>query len=52
MDVKNVYDDYCHECIAYGDDYYWDEEIKDYVNNCDTCPFNDLKERWRNKTEK
>ena len=32
----------CYECTGYGDDYYWDGELGDYVCACFTCPnFND-----------
>ena len=34
-------DDYCYECTGYGDDYYYDEELNDYVCACDDCPYND-----------
>lgn len=34
-------DDYCYECTGYGDDYYYDEELNDYVCACDDCPHND-----------
>ena len=28
----------CYECTGYGDDYYWDEELGDFVFACFTCP--------------
>ena len=34
-------DDYCYECTGYGDDYYYDEELNDYVCACDDCPYNE-----------
>lgn len=34
------YDDYCYECGGYGDDYRYDDELDDYVSNCDDCPYN------------
>lgn len=36
-----VMDDYCYECTGYGDDYYYDEELDDFVYACDDCPYND-----------
>ena len=38
---RRMMDDYCYECTGYGDDYYYDEELNDYVCACDDCPFND-----------
>lgn len=34
-------EDHCYECTGYGDDYYWDEETREYVRACDECPFNE-----------
>jgi hypothetical protein len=28
----------CYECTGYGDDYYWDEELGDFVCACFDCP--------------
>ena len=39
----SVYDDYCYECGAYGDDYSYDEETDQLVCNCPGCPFSDTK---------
>lgn len=39
-EAPDVYDDYCYECGAYGDDYHWDEETEQLVSNCPGCPFN------------
>ena len=39
-DDPGLYDDYCYECGAYGDDYHWDEETEQLVSNCPGCPFN------------
>lgn len=36
------YDDYCYECTGNGDNYYYDEELGDYVCACDECVFNEL----------
>lgn len=33
--------DYCYECTGYGNDYYYDEELDEYVSACDECPHND-----------
>ena len=41
--MENPYDDYCYECIRYGDDYYLDEN-NEWVKACDDCHFNDLRE--------
>ena len=38
-----VMDDYCYECTGYGDDYYYNEELNDYVCACEDCTFNDNK---------
>lgn len=40
-EAPDVYDDYCYECGAYGDDYHRDEETEQLVSNCPGCPFND-----------
>ena len=37
------YDDYCVDCVAYGDDYYTDEE-GNLVCRCSQCSFNDDEE--------
>lgn len=36
-----TYDDYCYECTGYGDDYYYDEELEEYVSACDKCVHNE-----------
>lgn len=38
-----VYNDYCEDCVTYGDDYYRNEN-GDLVCKCGDCPFNDDKE--------
>lgn len=40
-ELLSVYNDYCYECGAYGDDYHWDEETEQLVSSCPGCPFND-----------
>lgn len=35
----SVYDDYCIDCAAYGDDYYRNEE-GEIVCRCSQCSFN------------
>lgn len=35
--------DVCYECGGYGDDYSIDEN-GELVSNCESCPFNPLKE--------
>ena len=45
--MDSVYDDYCYECGAYGDDYRVDENGK-LVSNCADCPFN---EDWSEEGE-
>ena len=37
------WDDICYECGGYGDDYYYDEELDEFVCRCETCYFN----KWR-----
>ena len=27
----------CYECTGYGDDYYYDSELDDWVSACDKC---------------
>ena len=44
--MDNPYDDYCYECTGYGDDYYYDEDICDYVRYRDKCPFNDSRQDY------
>lgn len=35
---NDYYDyDYCEECHLYGDDYYYDEEIGEYISRCYEC---------------
>lgn len=34
-------DDKCYECTGYGDDYYFDEQLGEYVSACDDCPYNE-----------
>jgi hypothetical protein len=34
------YNDYCEDCIAYGDDYYMNDE-GEYECRCTSCAFND-----------
>lgn len=34
-------DDYCYECTGYGDDYYYDEDLDEFICACDDCPYND-----------
>lgn len=36
-------DDYCVECGAYGDDYYYDEDTGEYLRACDNCIFNPMR---------
>ena len=36
--------DYCYECTAYGDDYYYDDNIDEYVKACDKCWVNEQKD--------
>ena len=43
-------DDYCYECTGYGDNYYYDEELDDYVCACDDCPYND--NNWEKQAPK
>ena len=31
----------CYECTGYGDDYRWDDELQDFVSNCEDCWVND-----------
>lgn len=38
--MDSVYDDYCYECGAYGDDYRVDEN-GNLVSNCADFPFNE-----------
>ena len=38
--MDSVYDDYCYECGAYGDDYRVDEN-GNLVSNFADCPFNE-----------
>lgn len=33
-------DDRCYECEGYGDDYYYDAGLDEYVSACDDCPYN------------
>lgn len=38
-ELENDYDnyDYCEECHLYGDDYYYDKEIGEYISRCYEC---------------
>lgn len=36
----------CYECSGYGYDYRWDNEIGDYISNCEDCWINDFWEDW------
>lgn len=40
-ELLSVYNDYCYECGANGDDYSYDEETDQLVCNCPGCPFSD-----------
>ena len=35
--IDEVFDDYCIECCAYGDDSHYDEERKEWIFKCDNC---------------
>lgn len=35
----DYYDDNCDDCIALGDDAYFDDD-GNYINGCYNCPFN------------
>lgn len=37
--MYDQYADRCYECMAYGDDYYYDESINEYVSSCIGCPY-------------
>lgn len=39
MSMLDENNDRCYECAGYGDDYYWDEEMQEYVSACTDCPF-------------
>lgn len=34
------YDDWCYECMGYGDDYHYDDS-GELVSSCESCPFNE-----------
>ena len=38
--MENYNIDYCEECIALGNDYYYDDESGDLTSECAECPFN------------
>lgn len=40
MSIPDEDNDRCYECGGYGDEYYWDEELQEYVRRCDECPWN------------
>lgn len=39
--MTDVYDDYCYECTAYGDDYFENEDGQ-LEWKCPSCPFNNV----------
>lgn len=42
--MEDEYNDYCRECIRYGNNYCFDWN-GDIVRACDYCPVNDLRDR-------
>ena len=40
MSNYDIYNDYCEDCIAYGDDYFTNDD-GDVECRCPQCPFND-----------
>ena len=41
--MSSEYNDYCQDCVIYGDDYYRNEN-GDMECRCSICPFNDDRE--------
>lgn len=38
-----MYDyDYCYECTGYGDDWYYDKELDEWICKCNDCINNEI----------